>query len=76
MTVTGKLELVAFDAADTEKLAAFYAELAGWEIVRNDSGWINMTTGDGQEIGFQPAPDHSRRSGPVRRSRNSSISTC
>jgi catechol-2,3-dioxygenase len=58
MTVTGKLELVAFDAADTEKLAAFYAELAGWEIVRNDSGWINMATGDGQEIGFQPAPDH------------------
>jgi len=58
MTVTGKLELVAFDAPDTEKLAAFYVQLAGWEIVRNDSGWINVKTGDGQEVGFQPADDH------------------
>ena len=58
MTVTGRLELVAFDAQDTEKLAAFYVDLAGWEIVRNDGGWINVKTGDGQEVGFQPSDDH------------------
>ena len=58
MTVTGRLELAAFDAQDTERLAAFYVELAGWEIVRNDGGWITMKTGDGQEVGFQPSDDH------------------
>ncbi len=58
MTVTGHLELAAFDAADTEKLAAFYVELAGWEIVRNEGGWIIVQTGDGQAVGFQPADNH------------------
>jgi catechol 2,3-dioxygenase-like lactoylglutathione lyase family enzyme len=58
MTVTGRLELVALDAPDIDKLASFYAELTGWEIVRRESGWIAMRTGDGQEIAFQLAPDH------------------
>jgi len=58
MTVTGHLKLVALDAPDIEKLASFYAELTGWEIVRQDSDWITMRTGDGQEIAFQLAPDH------------------
>ena len=58
MTVTGKLELAAFDAADTETLARFFVDLAGWEMVRNDSGWIILQAGDGQQVGFQPADDH------------------
>jgi catechol 2,3-dioxygenase-like lactoylglutathione lyase family enzyme len=58
MTVTGRLELVALDAPDIAKLASFYTELAGWEIVRKDSDWITVRTGDGQEIAFQLAPDH------------------
>ena len=58
MTVTGRLELVALDAPDIEKLAAFYAELTGWQIVRKDADWITMRTGDGQEVAFQLAPDH------------------
>jgi catechol-2,3-dioxygenase len=58
MTVTGRLELVAFDAPDITGLASFYAQLTGWEIVRTDSDWITMRTGDGQEIAFQLAPDH------------------
>jgi catechol-2,3-dioxygenase len=58
MTVTGRLELVAFDAPDIERLASFYAELAGWEIIRKESDWITVRTGDGQEIAFQLAPDH------------------
>ncbi|WP_405999494.1 hypothetical protein [Streptomyces sp. NBC_00829] len=37
MTVTGRLELTAFDAADINQLASFCAELAGWTIVRKDS---------------------------------------
>lgn len=58
MTVTGRLELVALDAPDIEKLASFYAELAGWEIIRRESDWITVRTGGGHEIAFQLAPDH------------------
>jgi len=58
MTVTGRLELVALDAADIEKLASFYVELAGWEIARRDSDWITVRTGAGQEVAFQLAPNH------------------
>ena len=57
-TTTGQLELVAFDAPDIDSLASFYAELAGWEISRKDPDWIQLRTGEGQEIAFQLAPDH------------------
>ncbi|MGH8862958.1 MAG: VOC family protein [Jatrophihabitantaceae bacterium] len=58
MTVTGRLEAAVLDAADIEKVAAFYAELAGWDIVRRDPDWITLRAADGQEIAFQLAPDH------------------
>jgi catechol-2,3-dioxygenase len=58
MTTTGQLELVAFDAADIETLAAFYVDLAGWEVVRKVPDWITLRTGDGQEVAFQQVPDH------------------
>jgi catechol 2,3-dioxygenase-like lactoylglutathione lyase family enzyme len=58
MTTTGNLAAVAFDAPDIEKLAAFYAELAGWEISDKDPDWITVRTGDGQEIAFQLATDY------------------
>jgi catechol-2,3-dioxygenase len=58
MTVTGHLELAALDARDIKQLASFYAELTGWEIVRRDTDWITMRTGDGQELAFQLAADH------------------
>ncbi len=55
---------VAFDAADFDRLASFYAELTGWEIVEKESDWITVRTGDGQEIAFQLAPDHVRPQWP------------
>jgi catechol 2,3-dioxygenase-like lactoylglutathione lyase family enzyme len=58
MTVTGSLDCVAFDALDIEKLASFYTELTGWDIVRKDTDWITIRTGAGEEIAFQLAPDH------------------
>jgi catechol 2,3-dioxygenase-like lactoylglutathione lyase family enzyme len=58
MTVTGRLELAAFDAADIETLAAFYTRLTGWEIVRNVPGWITVRAADGQELAFQRVPGH------------------
>jgi catechol-2,3-dioxygenase len=58
MTTTGRLELVALDAADIERLASFYTALTGWEVVRRESDWITVRAQDGQEIAFQLAPDH------------------
>jgi catechol 2,3-dioxygenase-like lactoylglutathione lyase family enzyme len=52
------LEAVALDAPDIDKLASFYVEVTGWEIIRKESDWITVRAGDGQEIAFQPAPDH------------------
>jgi catechol 2,3-dioxygenase-like lactoylglutathione lyase family enzyme len=58
MTARARLELAAFDAADIEKVASFYVELTGWEVVRNVTDWITLRAGDGQEIGFQRVPEH------------------
>lgn len=58
MTVTGRLDLAAFDARDTETLAKFYADLTGWKITRSDGGWINIRSADGQEVLFQPVDSH------------------
>ena len=58
MTVTARLDLVIFDAADIDKVGSFYAELTGWEVVREDSDRFGVRTPDGQEIEFQRAPDH------------------
>jgi predicted enzyme related to lactoylglutathione lyase len=57
-TVSGRIELTAFDAADIEALAAFYSTLTGWQIVDRDSDWITIQSADGQQIAFQLAPDH------------------
>jgi predicted enzyme related to lactoylglutathione lyase len=56
--MTGRLELVAFDAPDIKGLASFYAELTGWKIARTEDDWITMQTSDGKEVAFQKAPDH------------------
>ncbi|GLZ28624.1 hypothetical protein Lesp02_08140 [Lentzea sp. NBRC 105346] len=59
MTATGRLELVAFDATDIEGLASFYADLTGWETVRNVGGWITLRADDGQEVAFQQVAEHN-----------------
>ncbi len=58
MTITGRLEMVAFDAPDIKKAAAFYADLAGWKIAREQADWITLDTADGKQVAFQLAPDH------------------
>ena len=64
MAVTGRLELAAFDAPDITRLAEFYTELTGWQVVRDVGDWITVRAGDGQEIAFQKAPDHVPPSWP------------
>ena len=58
MTVTARLDLAIFDAADIDRVGSFYAELTGWDVVRKDSDRFGLRTPDGQEIEFQRAPDH------------------
>jgi catechol 2,3-dioxygenase-like lactoylglutathione lyase family enzyme len=58
MTVTGRLEMPAFDARDIDALASFYAALTGWDIIRREPDWITLRTADGQDVAFQLAPDH------------------
>jgi predicted enzyme related to lactoylglutathione lyase len=58
MTVTARLDLAIFDAADIDKVGSFYAELTGWDVARKDSDRFGLRTPDGQEIEFQRAPDH------------------
>jgi catechol 2,3-dioxygenase-like lactoylglutathione lyase family enzyme len=58
MTVTARLDLAIFDAADIATLGLFYAELTGWDVVRKDSDRFGIRAPDGQEIEFQRAPDH------------------
>jgi len=58
MTVTGRLELVAFDAPDVARLARFYTELTGWKTLTDDEDWITLQAPDGRKIAFQEAPDH------------------
>lgn len=58
MTTTANLDVVALDAPDIEKLAGFYAALAGWQTASKDDDWIVLRTPDGQQIAFQLAPDH------------------
>lgn len=50
--------MVAFDAPDIDRLAAFYADLTGWQVVSKDSDWNTLRTADGQEVAFQLAPNH------------------
>ena len=58
VTVAAHVKVVAFDAPDIEALAAFYAELTGWEIVHREPDWIVLRAGDGQRLALQLAPDH------------------
>ncbi|TDV48849.1 VOC family protein [Actinophytocola oryzae] len=58
MTVTARLDLAIFDAADIEEVGSFYAALTGWDVVRQDADRFGLRTPDGQEIEFQRAPDH------------------
>jgi catechol 2,3-dioxygenase-like lactoylglutathione lyase family enzyme len=58
MTTTGRLDVVVFDAADIEQLAAFYSQLTGWQVHSKDSDWIALSAPDGTELAFQLAADH------------------
>jgi catechol 2,3-dioxygenase-like lactoylglutathione lyase family enzyme len=58
MTQVSVLDIAIFDAPDIEKEGRFYAELTGWDVVRQDAERSGLRAPNGQEIEFQRAPDH------------------
>jgi len=58
MTPVSVLDIAIFDAPDIEKEGRFYAELTGWDAVRQDAERFGLRAPNGQEIEFQRAPDH------------------
>lgn len=58
MTQVSVLDIAIFDAADIEKEGTFYAELTGWDVVRQGADRFGLRAPNGQEIEFQRAPDH------------------
>ena len=58
MTQVSVLDIAIFDAPDIEKAGRFYAELTGWDVVRQDDERFGVRAPNGQEIEFQRAPDH------------------
>ena len=58
MTQVAVLDIAIFDAADIDKEGTFYAELTGWDVVRQGADRFGLRAPNGQEIEFQRAPDH------------------
>jgi catechol 2,3-dioxygenase-like lactoylglutathione lyase family enzyme len=58
MTQVSVLDIAIFDAPDIDKEGTFYAELTGWDVVRQDADRFAVRAPNGQEIEFQRAPDH------------------
>ena len=53
-----KLSLFAFDCADPQRVARFYADITGWEIESDDGDWVQLRSDGGATLAFQLAPDH------------------
>lgn len=54
----GRLHNTVIDCPDPRALAAFYAELLGWSIVRDEDDWVAIAgPGGNPGIAFQLAPN-------------------
>lgn len=54
----GRLYEVVIDCPDPRALAAFYAELTGYETRYEHDDWVTLGHGDSVRIAFQRAPGH------------------
>jgi hypothetical protein len=69
-TQTGRPSIVlgdvVLDTDDPPRLAAFYADLLGWQIVRREDDWwtVRASDGSGPKLSFQLALDHRPPSWP------------
>lgn len=56
--MTSTLTEVLIDCADAERLAAFWCEVLGWQVVDRDDGDVEIGSGDrGIRIIFLPVPE-------------------
>lgn len=58
MTVTARLDLAIFDAADIEKVGSFYADLTGMKVTY-DGPEGALITADGRNVMFQQISDYN-----------------
>ncbi|TDV48023.1 VOC family protein [Actinophytocola oryzae] len=54
----GELEAVVLDTRDPHRLAAFYREVIGAEIVVERRDWVTIADRQGRKLSFQTAPGH------------------
>ena len=56
--MTSILTEILIDCIDAERLAAFWCEVLGWEVVDRDEGDVQIgSSADGLRIWFQPVPE-------------------
>ena len=61
-----KLTAPVFDAPDPRALAEFYGRLLGWEISRDEPGWVTLRAPDGQRgLSFQLETAYVRPTWPA-----------
>ena len=54
----GRLDTVVIDCPDPQALAAFYCELLGMHVVKDEGDWVTIRTdSDAPSLSFQQAPD-------------------
>jgi catechol 2,3-dioxygenase-like lactoylglutathione lyase family enzyme len=62
LTLTGTV----LDAPDPSALAAFYARLLGWTVVRDEPGWAKLSPPDGGAgLACQAEPNYVRPTWPA-----------
>jgi catechol 2,3-dioxygenase-like lactoylglutathione lyase family enzyme len=54
----GQLHSVVIDTRDPRGLAAFYAELLGGKVTRDDEDWVVVADDQGRRFAFQLSPQH------------------
>jgi catechol 2,3-dioxygenase-like lactoylglutathione lyase family enzyme len=64
MTPVARLQSIVLDAADPRRVAEFYRDLLGWEIVYTDDDWTTLSDGGPVRLAIQLAPDHRPPSWP------------
>ncbi|HWM06432.1 MAG TPA: VOC family protein [Actinophytocola sp.] len=54
----GRLETVVLDTRDPRKLAEFYVQVLGAEIVNDTADWVTIADDAGRRLSFQTSPEH------------------
>ncbi|MDE1674731.1 VOC family protein [Nocardia gipuzkoensis] len=54
----GQLRSVVLDCPEPRKLARFYRELLGGELLEDDDDWVVLVETSGRRIAFQTAPQY------------------